>query len=184
MNKNSQKKREANNVAVNDRRAIIDIGSNSVRLVVYEGAARAPLAICNEKALCGLGRNTQADGSLNKEAMDAALETLARFRELLKELGDPKTRAVATAAVRDAPNAKEFIAAANDVGFDVTPISGVDEARLAALGAISFSPRAQGIVGDMGGGSLELARVKKQQVGECASLRLGPLSLTQRSGAK
>ena len=79
------------------RQAVIDIGSNSVRLVIYDGPRRAPFPICNEKALCGLGRDMSTDGALNPKAVESALAVLARFRRLLSEHGDPPTVAVATA---------------------------------------------------------------------------------------
>ena len=78
------------------RQAVVDIGSNSVRLVIYDGPKRAPMPICNEKALCGLGRDMKPGGKLNPEAVDYALTTLQRFRRIIKETGDPITRIIAT----------------------------------------------------------------------------------------
>ena len=93
------------------RRAVVDIGSNSVRLVIYEGSARAPISICNEKALCGLGRDMTSDGRLNPGAVTDAVATLARFRRILDEFGSPQVYAIATAAVRDAKDGDKFVAA-------------------------------------------------------------------------
>lgn len=163
--------------APDERRAVVDIGSNSVRLVVYDGPPRAPIPICNEKALCGLGRDMTPEGGLNPAAVADALATLARFRHLLDDLGRPPTQVIATAAVREARDGASFVEAARTLGFDVDVISGTEEGELAALGVVSVEPGATGIVGDMGGGSLELAILKDGETGERTSLPIGPLSL-------
>lgn len=164
------------------RRAVVDIGSNSVRLVIYDGPRRAPIPICNEKALCGLGRDMTEDGYLNPDAVADALMTLGRFRRLLIEHGDPPTHAIATAAVREAKDGKKFVAAVSAFGFDVNVISGEEEATLAAMGVVSFEPGATGLAGDMGGGSLELVALDKGAVSETVSLPVGPLSIMRASG--
>lgn len=165
-----------------ERQAVIDIGSNSVRLVVYDGPARAPFPICNEKALCGLGRDFTEDGCLNPASVDAALTALTRFRGLLDWYGGPPVSAVATAAVRAAKDGDEFVSRANNLGFDIKIIDGAREAELAALGVISLEPQAEGIIGDMGGGSLELVRVVKGAPGESISAGIGALALMRKSG--
>ncbi|MBT8473247.1 MAG: Ppx/GppA family phosphatase [Marinicaulis sp.] len=161
------------------KRAVVDIGSNSVRLVIYDGFLRAPMPICNEKALCGLGRDLNADGSLNPDAVKAALETLTRFRRILKVHGDPTTTAIATSAVREAKDGKKFVSAVRKIGIDVSVISGAEEAELAALGVLSYEPGATGIAGDLGGGSLELISLKDGEMGDTVSLKIGPLTLMQ-----
>lgn len=164
------------------RRAVVDIGSNSVRLVVFDGPLRSPMAICNEKALCGLGRDISNEGMLNADAVADTLATLARFRRLLQEYGDPPTWTIATAAVREAQDGDKFIAAVRKLGFDASIISGAEEAELAALGVISFEPGATGVAGDMGGGSLELVALLDGAVADSASLRIGPFSVMRRVG--
>ncbi|MEM9706448.1 MAG: Ppx/GppA family phosphatase [Pseudomonadota bacterium] len=164
------------------RVAVVDIGSNSVRLVIFEGPRRAPFQISNEKALCGLGRDIGPNGELNKTTMDAAISTLRRFRAVLDEHGRPETFAIATAAVRDAPNASDFVARVRNLGFDVDVISGEREAELSAYGVVSQTPAAHGVVGDMGGGSLELTRVDNGDLREAVSLSIGPLRLMQLVG--
>lgn len=159
------------------RRAVVDIGSNSVRLVVYDGPPRAPIPICNEKALCGLGRDMTPDGGLNPAAVEDALATLTRFRHVLDDLGRPPVKAIATAAVRTAHDGDRFVEAARAIGFDVDIISGAEEGELAAYGVVSAEPDAFGIVGDMGGGSLELAVLAAGEISERVSLPVGPLSL-------
>lgn len=166
------------------RRAVVDIGSNSVRLVVYNGPQHAPFPICNEKALCGLGRDMGDDGTLNPAAVEDALATLKRFRRLLDEFGDPPVRAIATAAVREARDGKEFVGRANAIGFDVRIISGQEEAMLTAMGVASFEPGATGLVGDMGGGSLELVALKKGAVSKGGSYPLGPFHLMRAVGGE
>ena len=161
------------------RLAVIDIGSNSVRLVVYDGPRRAPFPICNEKAQCGLGRNMSPKGDLDPTAINAVLDTLARFRGLIDAYGNPPVLAVATAAVRAARNGREFVDQANKLGFQIEIIDGKREAYLAALGVISLQPDAVGIVGDMGGGSLELARVEDGRVSSTVSMPIGALALEQ-----
>ncbi|MCB2114244.1 MAG: Ppx/GppA family phosphatase [Parvularculaceae bacterium] len=164
------------------RQAVIDIGSNSVRLVIYDGPRRAPFPICNEKSLCGLGRDLGEDGSLNPVAAETAIATLARFRVLLAEHGDPPTDIVATAAVREATDGDEFVARVRSLGLPVGIIPGGEEAQLSAFGVASFEPGANGLVGDMGGGSLELVSLKNDEPAAAASLSIGPLRLMRATG--
>ena len=163
-------------------RAVVDIGSNSVRLVVYEGAARAPAPVFNEKALCGLGAGVARTGRLDADARADALATLGRFRRTLDEMEVTDVVAFATAAVREAEDRDDFVAAAADVGFDVQILSGEDEARAAAYGVLCAEPDARGLVGDLGGGSLELVAVESADLGERISLPLGPLRLSSETG--
>lgn len=166
------------------RRAVIDIGSNSVRLVIYEGPPRAPFPIVNEKALCGLGRDMGPGGVLDAEAVESALTTLGRFRRLIEEHGDPQTDVFATAAVREARDGKDFVRRIDALGFRTRIIPGGEEAALAAAGVVSYEPGATGLVGDMGGGSLELVALKNGEVRESVSLSIGPLRLMQETGEK
>lgn len=163
--------------------AIVDIGSNSVRLVVYSGAIRAPVVLFNEKVMAGLGRNLDATGSLAPEAQERALSALARFRHLIDGIGVARTRAFATAAVRDAANGPAFVEAIRRLGFDTRILTGEEEGRLAALGVLSGIPDADGVIGDLGGGSLELADVKDGAVHRRISLPLGVLRIAEM-GAK
>src|SRR5215472_2108683 len=84
------------------RVGVIDIGSNSVRLVVYDALSRAPLPLLNEKVLCGLGRELGETGKLNPAGVDSALAHLQRFVALARAIGVRRLDALATAAVRDA----------------------------------------------------------------------------------
>src|SRR5271166_5118707 len=127
--------------------AVIDIGSNSVRLVIYEGLTRSPTPIFNEKVLAGLGRQVQSSGLLAQEAIDAALAALRRFRALCDILHVRKIWAIATAACRDARNGHEFIAEAERIcRTSITILSGRREAQLTALGIVSGIYKPDGIV--------------------------------------
>src|SRR6202166_4628392 len=158
--------------------AVIDIGSNSVRLVVYEGLTRSPTPIFNEKVLAGLGREVQTTGLLALDAIDTALDALKRFRALCDTLHVRKIWAIATAACRDARNGRAFIAEAERISR--TPIqilSGQREAHLTAFGIISGIYKPDGIVADLGGGSLELVDVHGSRVRSGVTLPLGGLAL-------
>ncbi|MEY2883689.1 MAG: hypothetical protein RL490_1413, partial [Pseudomonadota bacterium] len=158
--------------------AIIDIGSNSVRLVVYQGLTRIPATLFNEKVMAGLGRGLAANGKLGNGAMDTAVAALARFAALTRAMGVTHMRTVATAAVREAANADIFLARVQaECGLTIETISGEAEARGAALGVISGMPLADGVVGDLGGGSLELIRVAGGEAHERISLPIGSLRL-------
>jgi exopolyphosphatase/guanosine-5'-triphosphate,3'-diphosphate pyrophosphatase len=164
--------------AVDDRCAIIDIGSNSIRLVVYQGHTRIPATMFNEKVMAGLGRGLAANGKLSDASMDVAVAGLRRFAALTRAMGIANVRTVATAAVREAKNGAAFIArVAAECGLEIATIDGEAEARGAALGLVSGIPDADGVVGDLGGGSLELIRVKGGDMGHRISLPIGALRL-------
>jgi exopolyphosphatase/guanosine-5'-triphosphate,3'-diphosphate pyrophosphatase len=154
---------------------IIDIGSNSVRFVAYGGAARVPSVLFNEKVMAALGRGLAQDGRLDDRAMELTLRSLARFRQLAREMGLKKLHTVATAAVRDASNGGIFLKQIAAVGLKPRLLSGEEEAELSGLGVVSAIPRANGVVADLGGGSLELIGVARRAAGEGSSLPLGVL---------
>lgn len=164
-------------------RAIIDIGSNTVRLVVYGGTMRAPTVLLNEKVTAKLGREIAATGRLADEAMALALRGLKRFALLLADLGITDVETVATAAVRDAVNGAEFAEELRAIGLDPRVISGEEEALLSAHGVIGAFPEARGIVADLGGGSLELVRVADGATDGASSLPLGTLRLPEHRPA-
>ena len=159
------------------RSAVIDIGSNSVRIVVYEGPARAPAVIFNEKVAAGLGRGLSIDGRIAPEDAERGLLALRRYALLAKYMEVADLQCVATAAVRDAGNGPAFIAAAAEAGLDIRLLSGEEEAEAAGYGVLSAIPDAHGIAVDLGGGSLELAEVANGKVGRRASFPLGVLRL-------
>ncbi|WP_407146583.1 exopolyphosphatase [Bradyrhizobium sp. ORS 86] len=162
--------------------AVIDIGSNSVRLVVYEAMARSLVTIFNEKALCGLGREVQSTGLLATDAVNKALTALRRFRALCRIQQVGRVHAIATAACRDAKNGPDFIARAERIcGAKIEILSGPREAKLSALGVVSGVHNPNGIVGDLGGGSVELIDVKGNRVRSGVTLPLGSLALQDLS---
>ena len=162
--------------------AIVDIGSNSVRLVAYEALGRALTPIFNEKVLCGLGRGVATTGFLSEDATAKALGALQRFRVLCRTMGIANLRAVATAAVRDAANGPQFLELAElAIGCEIDLLAGPREAQLSGLGVVSSIWAADGVVGDLGGGSLELADVAGGKVGRGVTLPLGGLSLLELS---
>jgi exopolyphosphatase / guanosine-5'-triphosphate,3'-diphosphate pyrophosphatase len=158
--------------------AVIDIGSNSVRLVIYRVEGRATAPILNEKVLVGLGRNISQTGHLNPQSRKRALDTLIRFRHLIEALGIKKVDAVATAAMREALDGSDFVteikAATN---FDVQIISGEEEGRLSALGVMAGAPGATGVAGDLGGSSLELVTLSPDGSRRGESWPLGPFAM-------
>lgn len=158
--------------------AVIDIGSNSVRLVVYESMARSLTTIFNEKALCGLGREVQTTGLLAPDAVAKALTSLRRFCALCRVMKVGRVHAIATAACRDATNGPDFIAKAEGIcGVPIEILSGPREAKLSALGVVSGVHKPDGIVGDLGGGSLEVIDVRGNRVHGGVTLPLGSLAL-------
>ena len=154
-----------------------------MRLVIYEGLTRAPTPIFNEKVLAGLGREVQTTGLLAQEAIDTALDALRRFRALCDILHVRKIWAIATAACRDARNGKVFIRQAERIcRAPITVLSGKREANLTALGVVSGMHKPDGIVGDLGGGSLELVDVHWARVRSGLTLPLGGLALQDIAG--
>lgn len=155
--------------------AIIDIGSNSIRLVVFGGAARAPVVLYNEKIMAGLGRGVIETGALDPESIAVALAGLDRFARLIAGMQIAALRVVATAAVREASNGAAFVEQVRALGLPVEVLGGGAEANGAGYGVIAAMPWADGLVADMGGGSLELVRVSAGTIGERASFPLGAL---------
>lgn len=154
--------------------AIIDVGSNSVRMVVYRGRGRMPPVLFNEKTMCALGLGVAISGRLDPDAREMALKTLKRFALLAREMGCTDVSAVATAAIRQAADGAQFIEQVTArTGLRLDRISGEQEAEYSALGVLSGIPAADGVVGDLGGGSLELARVCRGSVFERVSIPIG-----------
>ncbi len=162
-----------------DQRAIIDIGSNTVRLVIFGGPARAPVTLYNEKVTARLGRGVAEDGRLSAKSMRVALASLARYAALLRLRGAADVECVATAAVRDATNGAIFLARIAELGLAPRLLSGEDEALTGAQGVLAAFPGAHGMVADLGGGSLELTDVAESRCTHGVSMPLGTLRLPQ-----
>ncbi len=163
--------------------AIVDIGSNSVRLVVYEGLSRSPTPLFNEKILCGLGAHIATTGKLDEEGVVRALAGLKRFRMLAKQAGADEIYTLATAAAREAENGPAFVKDAEQaLGSSVHVLTGAEEALYAAYGIVCGFVNPMGVSADMGGGSVEFTAVDNQPVGEGLTLPLGGLRLQDESG--
>ena len=163
-------------------RAVIDIGSNTVRMVIYSGSPRAPDVWLNEKVTARLGRELATSGRMPDKAMHTALAGLARFAAIIEDIGVRDVRTVATAAVRDARNGAEFLERVRALGLSPRLLSGEEEARTSALGVIGAFPKARGVVADLGGGSLELVSVENGDIHHGTSLPLGTLRLPALRG--
>lgn len=162
---------------MDQRRAIIDIGSNTVRLVIYAGPARAPTVVFNEKVTARLGKGVGENGLIGDKAMAAALAALARYAVLLEVNGITRIETVATAAARDAANGAEFLAEVAALGLSPRLLSGQEEAETSAWGVLAAFPGAYGIVADLGGGSLELTDIEGDHCEHGVSFPWGSLRL-------
>lgn len=164
------------------RLGVIDIGSNSIRLVVYDALKRAPLPLFNEKVFCGLGKGLATTGKLNPEGVQQAEAAITRFLALVKLMDVVELQILATAAVRDATDGASFVEALERKHhIDITVISGKKEARLAAGGVCSSIYKPDGLAGDLGGGSIELIGLEKGDINEQTTLPIGPLRLFDSS---
>ena len=166
------------------RLAVVDLGSNSVRLVVFEGLSRNPLTIFNEKAVLGLGRGLQNTGLLNEDAIGPALTVLGRYAAVARAMGAETVEVLATAAARDAGNGPHFIQALRDrlPDLNVRILTGEEEANFSADGVLLGFPGADGILGDIGGGSLEVVDLARGRALAAASLPVGAIRLADRAG--
>jgi exopolyphosphatase/guanosine-5'-triphosphate,3'-diphosphate pyrophosphatase len=166
------------------RCAVVDLGSNSVRLVVFEGQCRNPVAIFNEKAVLRLGRGLQVTGRLNEEGMGQAFTVLHRYHAVARAMGASPFEVLATAAVRDARNGPDFVGKlqAHLQGVPIHVLSGLEEAEYSAMGVLCGIPAADGVLADIGGGSLEVVRLDRGTRGVSDTLSLGAIRLSDRAG--
>ena len=166
-----------------DSFAVIDIGSNSVRLVVFDVESGYPVPLHNESVSCGLGRGVGLDGALPDDAVECALDTVVRYTRFARNLDVGALELVATAAVRDASNGADFVAAIlSRTGCEARILDGAEEARLAGLGVAAGFREPNGVVGDLGCGSLELIRIGPKGLGEAVTLPVGALRVDARFG--
>ncbi|WP_197945410.1 exopolyphosphatase [Oricola thermophila] len=165
--------------------AVVDIGSNSVRLVIYEGLVRAPSILFNEKVQCGLGRGIAETGNMDEGAVRSALDALRRFRALADQGRVERLVVLATAAAREAGNGPAFIEEAERIlGQEITVLSGREEALYSAYGVQSAFRAIDGVMGDLGGGSLEVVDMKGEAIGEGMTLPIGVIRLSERAGGE
>jgi len=154
-----------------------------VRLVVFEGRGRNPIAIFNEKAVLRLGRGLATTGRLHEAGVAQGLRVMTRYNAIARAMGADPFEVLATAAVRDASNGPEFVAAleARMPGVPIRVLSGEQEAALSSAGVLCGIPEANGILADIGGGSLEVVRVGAGAVLRAQSLGLGVIRLSDRA---
>lgn len=154
--------------------SVIDVGSNSVRMVVFDTAVSPPLQLYNEKTFCALGRDIARTGRLSPEGVEAALGALRLYADEARKYGKVHLDVVGTAALRDAEDGPDFIERCrSEIGLSVRLIDGHQEARYAALGVLSLNPRAEGLVADFGGGSLEFACIRNKTITDTISKPYG-----------
>ncbi|MBA4764354.1 MAG: Ppx/GppA family phosphatase [Erythrobacter sp.] len=177
MNKSKTRSPKWQRRLIHPPRAVIDIGSNTVRLVIYEGTGRAPETVWNEKVAARLGRDLSETGRIPDEASEEALAALGRYALLIRDRGIEDVQTVATAATRDAENGREFLDKVADLGLEPRLLTGEEEACTSAYGAIGAFPGAEGIVADLGGGSLELVSIGAGDCRDAVSLPFGTLRL-------
>lgn len=171
-------------MTANRRLGVVDLGSNSVRLVIYQGLSRNPLVIFNEKAVLALGRGLEASGRLNEQGMAQALPVLERYALVARAMRAEPLEILATAALRDARNGEAFAAQVRRLlpGIPLSILSGAEEAQFSARGLLCGIPEADGVLGDFGGGSLELVALAGGATGAAASLPVGALRLADIAG--
>ncbi len=163
--------------------AVIDLGSNSVRLVIYDCASPHPVPFFNEKVIAGLAQGIEQSGQLSPEGVDLAMAAMKRFSQLCNRLGVEHVSVLATAAVREAGNGPAFVTEIEETcGFSIEIISGEREALLSAMGVLAANPKADGLVGDIGGGSLDVIELKDGKPGRFATLPLGTIRLPEHVG--
>ncbi|MEO1501946.1 MAG: Ppx/GppA family phosphatase [Pseudomonadota bacterium] len=167
------------------RVGVVDVGSNSVRMVVFDGAARSPAYFFNEKIMCRLGEHMSKTGRLNPEGRVRALAAIKRFQKLGETIGTGPLTAIATAAMREAEDGEEFRQQIlEETGLPVMVIDGHEEARLAAQGVLLGWPASYGLVCDIGGSSMELAEINGGEVGKRMTSPLGPFNLREIKGGR
>lgn len=165
------------------RIGVVDVGSNSVRLVVHDVRGRAMNQRFNEKFLAGLGRDLQDTGSLHPEGVEQAITALKRFAAITRAQKCDLVIPFATAAVRDAADGTDFCRRVRaETGFELRVLSGPEEALLSAQGVVAGAPGVSGIVGDLGGSSLELAHLSDAAFRDGATFPIGPLALDAADG--
>ena len=163
--------------------SVVDIGSNSIRLVIYEGMNRTPAILFNEKVMCGLGKGLAKSGRMDEASVERALAALHRFHALSAQARAQTMYVLATAAAREAENGPDFIHKAEMIlDRKVRVLTGEEEAYFSALGIVSGFHDPDGIVGDLGGGSLELVDVRGAEIGKGITLPLGGIRLSEASG--
>jgi len=165
------------------RVGVIDMGSNTLRLVVYDTPTRLPVPIYNEKAECALGKGLAKTGTLNPDGIAKAKIAMMRFIHLSRAMGVNQLDIVATAAIRTAADGPEFARQIEQlIDHPVHIVSAAEEAELAAIGLTLGTPRATGLLADLGGGSVDIIELDKGRFDRTDSLPLGHIRLPESAG--
>jgi len=165
-----------------DSYAIIDVGSNTVRLVIFLGAIPHQQCWVNIKTRCRLAEGIEETGKLSPEGRRKALKAVGEYLQKAETLTRGEIQVVATSAVRDAANGRKFVRKIEkSFGHRVAVLSGEQEALLCATGVLTGYPRASGLIVDVGGGSLEIAEAAEGELFRTASLPIGHVRLLERS---
>ncbi len=164
------------------RIAFIDLGSNSVRFVITEVADNGSYSLLyQQKESIRLSEGLSGNNLLTEEAMYRALQALKAFSQMAKTMNATLVKAIATAAVRQAENADQFIRRVEEeTGISLHCISGLEEARLGFLGVINTIAVNDCILFDLGGASIEITLVKNRNIKKSTSIPLGALTLTEQ----
>ncbi|MCI6988959.1 MAG: Ppx/GppA family phosphatase [Campylobacter sp.] len=163
--------------------AVIDLGSNSVRMVVFERTSRLGFYTLDEfKIKLRLGEGAYENGGvLQDDAINKGFEAFSEFKKLIDRYKIKKVMAVGTSALRDAPNKRNFISLiSKNLGINIRVIDGKSEARYGAIAALNLLPNlSDGVTIDIGGGSTELARISGGKITDTISLNLGTVRLKE-----
>ncbi len=164
------------------RTAVIDIGSNSARMVVYERTSRYGFYILNEtRSRVRISEGAyEKGGYLQPDAIERACRALSQFLSIAKSYKSRKILCIATSAVRDAPNRKDFIKRIEkEIGLKIKVIDGKKEAYLGGIAAANLLPVTDAVTVDIGGGSTDLALIRNKKVVDVYSLNLGTVRLKE-----
>lgn len=191
VNTSTQHETEPRHIEIETRRVlgrkqshygVIDIGSNSIRLVVYDDLSRAPFPRFNEKSMVALGAGLDEEGRFSEKAISRAVYAINRLNAIAEAMQVERIDVLATEATRRAKNGADLIdAIVKATGLQPRILTGEEEAYYTAHGVISGFFQPKGMIGDIGGGSLEVAEVVTDRVGErMASMPLGALPVTEK----
>lgn len=172
--------------SVTGRIGVVDIGSNTVRLVVYDVPDRMPVPMFNEKAECRLVEGLSETGKLSEKGIAKAMASLGRFVQLAEAMRVDTLDLIATAAVREASDGAHFVQTIESTFKNITVrvLSGAEEAELSSLGLLVGVPNATGLLGDLGGGSLDLVTLENGKGLKYGTLPLGHVRLRELADAK
>lgn len=158
--------------------AVIDIGSNTVRMSIYKFESGEIKFMFNKKYMIGLAGYIDDNGNLNRQGMEKAIDALNSFKKILNNIEVKKVYAFATASLRNILNSDDALFYIKEKsGFDIKIISGEEEARLDFIGATQKIENEEGILVDIGGGSTEIVFYKEGKIIKAVSIPIGSLNM-------